>query len=94
MDSVLERPKQLMIRSKRQSDESVLVEIHDCGIGLPDSEKAFEAFFTTKEHGLGMGLPVCRSIIEAHDGRLWAASGEGAGTSFFFTLPAQSSAMV
>jgi len=87
MDPVVDRPKKLMIRSKRQSGDVVLVEIHDCGIGLPDTEKVFEAFFTTKENGLGMGLAVCRSIIEAHDGRLWAASGEGAGTTFFFTLP-------
>jgi C4-dicarboxylate-specific signal transduction histidine kinase len=92
MDPVVDRPKKLMIRSKRQSGEVVLVEIHDCGIGLADPEKAFEAFFTTKENGLGMGLSVCRSIIEAHNGRLWAASGEGVGTTFFFTLPVQLSA--
>jgi signal transduction histidine kinase len=88
MDPVVDRPRKLMIRSKR-SGEVVLVEIQDCGIGLPDSEKAFEAFFTTKQNGLGMGLPVCRSIIEAHSGRLWAVSAEGVGTTFFFTLPAQ-----
>jgi|ERR1700722_3478804 C4-dicarboxylate-specific signal transduction histidine kinase len=89
MDPVVDRPKKLMIRSKRQSGNLVLVEIHDCGIGLPDPEKVFEAFFTTKENGLGMGLPVCRYIVEAHDGRLWAASSEGAGTTFYFTLPVQ-----
>ena len=92
MDSVVDRPKKLMIRSKRQSGNVVLVEIHDCGIGPPDPEKVFEAFFTTKENGLGMGLPVCRSILEAHDGRLWAASSEGDRTTFFFTLPVQPSA--
>jgi C4-dicarboxylate-specific signal transduction histidine kinase len=92
MDLVVDRPKTLMVRSKRQSGEVVLVEIHDCGMGLPDAEKPFEAFFTTKENGLGMGLSVCRSIIEAHNGRLWAASGEGVGTTFFFTLPVQLSA--
>jgi signal transduction histidine kinase len=88
MDPVVNRPKKLMIRSKGQSGNVVMVEVHDCGVGLPDPEKVFEAFFTTKENGLGMGLPVCRSILEAHDGRLWAASRE-TGTTFFFTLPAQ-----
>ena len=87
MDSVLDRPKKLFIRSKRQSPETVLVEIRDSGVGLKDPEKVFEAFFTTKENGMGMGLAVCRSIIDAHRGRLWAASGEGAGTTFSFTIP-------
>jgi signal transduction histidine kinase len=76
-----------LIRSKRHSPETVLVEIRDSGVGLKDPEKVFEAFFTTKENGMGMGLAVCRSIIDAHHGRLWAASGEGAGTTFSFTLP-------
>ena len=92
MDPVVDRPKKLTIRSQQQSGEDVLVEIRDCGIGLPDPEKAFEAFFTTKENGLGMGLAVCRSIVEAHNGRLWAASREAVGTTFFFTLPVQLSA--
>ena len=57
-------------------------------MGLKDPEKIFEAFFTTKDTGMGMGLAVCRSIIDAHQGRLWAASVESAGTTFSFTLPA------
>jgi hypothetical protein len=92
MDYVLDRPKGICIRSKHQSDATVLVEIQDCGVGLEDPEKIFEAFFTTKENGLGIGLAICRSIIEAHQGRLWAASGNGAGTTFCFTLPTQTSA--
>ena len=68
-----------------------MVEIQDSGVGMDDPEKAFEAFFTTKETGMGMGLAICRSIIEAHHGRLWAESGNGAGTTFSFTLPAQAS---
>ena len=88
MDSVLDRPKKLFIRSKRHTPETVLVEIRDSGVGLKDPEKVFEAFFTTKENGMGMGLAVCRSIIDAHHGRLWAASGEDAGTTFSFTVPA------
>ena len=88
MDSVSDCPKKLFIRSKRHSPETVLIEIQDSGVGLKDPEKVFEAFFTTKENGMGMGLAVCRAIIDAHHGRLWAASGEGAGTTFSFTLPA------
>jgi PAS domain S-box-containing protein len=88
MDSVVDRPKKVFISSKRHNPETVLVEIRDSGVGLKDPEKVFEAFFTTKENGMGMGLAVCRSIIEAHHGRLWAAPGESAGTTFSFTLPA------
>jgi hypothetical protein len=90
MDSVVDRPKNLFIRSKRHSPEAVLVEIRDSGVGLKDPEKVFEAFFSTKESGMGMGLAVCRSIIDAHQGRLWAASGESAGATFSFTLPVAS----
>ena len=90
MDPVIDRPRKLSIRSKGQSRETVLVEIRDYGVGLQDPEKVFEAFFTTKENGMGMGLAICRSIIEAHHGRLWAARGEEAGASFCFTLPVQS----
>jgi PAS domain S-box-containing protein len=92
MDPVLDRPKKLFICSKRHGLETVLVEIVDSGVGMDDSEKVFEAFFTTKENGMGMGLAVCRSITDAHHGRLWAESGKGAGTTFSFTLPAQPSA--
>jgi PAS domain S-box-containing protein len=88
MDSVSDRSKKVFISSKRHSPEAVQVEIGDCGVGLKDPEKVFEAFFTTKENGMGMGLAVCRSIIEAHHGRLWAAPGESAGTTFSFILPA------
>jgi PAS domain S-box-containing protein len=91
MDAVLDRPRRLFVRSRRLSQEAVLVEIQDSGIGMEDRERVFEAFFTTKENGMGMGLAVCRSIIEAHHGRLWAESSGGAGTTFSFTLPAQAS---
>ncbi|HEY2466502.1 MAG TPA: PAS domain S-box protein [Terracidiphilus sp.] len=91
MDPVLDRPRKLAVRSKRQSQEAVLVEIQDSGIGIDDPDKVFEAFFTTKENGMGMGLAVCRSIIDAHHGRLWAESGKGEGTTFSFTLPVQAS---
>ena len=87
MDPVVDRPKILSVCSKRTSPEGVLVEVRDCGPGIKNPDKIFEAFFTTKENGMGMGLAICRSIIDAHRGRLWAASSEGAGTTFSFTLP-------
>ncbi len=92
MDAVADRPKRLCIRSTHQAGEGVLVEVRDCGPGLAEPDKIFEAFFTTKENGLGMGLAICRSIVEAHSGRLWAASSNGAGATFSFTLPKQASA--
>ena len=91
MDPVMDRPKKLFIRSKRESTDTVLVEIRDCGVGLKDPDTVFEAFFTTKENGMGIGLAICRSIVEAHNGRLWATSGEGPGATFRFTLPLHSS---
>jgi len=92
MDDVSDRPRKLSIRSRQHSEDTALVEIRDSGVGMKDPDKVFEAFFTTKENGMGMGLTICRSIVEAHDGRLWASSAEGTGTIFRFTLPLKSSA--
>jgi PAS domain S-box-containing protein len=92
LDAVADRPKKLFVRSKLQSPDTVLVEIQDWGVGLSDSTKVFDAFFTTKDNGMGMGLAICRSIIDAHHGRLWAASAEGSGTTFSFTLPVETRA--
>ena len=87
METVADRPKKLIIRSKMQSSNAILVEIRDYGTGVADSTKVFEAFYTTKEKGMGMGLSVCRSIVEAHGGQLGISPSQGAGTTFFFTLP-------
>jgi C4-dicarboxylate-specific signal transduction histidine kinase len=86
MDAIGDRPKRLLIRSHRRPD-SMLIEIRDHGTGLKDPDKIFDAFFTTKENGMGMGLAICRSIVELHGGRLWAAPNEAAGTTFSFSLP-------
>jgi PAS domain S-box-containing protein len=83
----LDHPKELVVRSRQESMRTVVVEIHDCGVGLQNPERIFEPFFTTKKTGTGLGLPICRSIVKAHGGNLWAVSSEGPGTTFRFTLP-------
>jgi PAS domain S-box-containing protein len=92
MDEVADRPRKLTIRSRQHCESTALVEIQDSGPGLKDPDKIFEAFFTTKENGMGMGLTICRTIVEAHEGRLWASQGEGSGTVFHFVLPLKSGA--
>jgi signal transduction histidine kinase len=83
--------RELAIKSQRAENDQVLVSVSDTGSGLPsrDAEQIFNAFFTTKPHGTGMGLRISRSIIEAHGGRLWAADNAPQGASFYFTLPAK-----
>lgn len=87
MEGVSDGPRKLRICSRLEDENGVAVEIRDYGAGLADAEKAFEAFYTTKEKGMGMGLSICRSIVEAHGGRLGISPTQGAGTTFFFTLP-------
>ena len=80
--------RELLISTQAQAD-CVLVAVRDSGPGLAEDalERAFEAFYTTKSSGLGMGLSICRSIIEDHGGRLWAAANEPNGAAFQFTIP-------
>jgi PAS domain S-box-containing protein len=80
---------ELTIKSEVR-DGQLLISVCDTGVGLPpeQAEEIFKAFFTTKDKGTGMGLPISRSIIESHGGRLWAASASGRGAAFHFTLPA------
>jgi PAS domain S-box-containing protein len=82
--------RDLLISSKKDDAEGVLVAVADTGPGLEAGapEQVFGAFYTTKPGGLGLGLSICRSIIEAHDGRLWASANEPRGAVFWFTLPA------
>ncbi len=89
MGSVEGAPRELLI-STEQDDTGVLVAVRDSGPGLDPShlERVFDAFYTTKASGTGMGLSICRSIINAHGGRLWAEANEPRGTTFQFTLPA------
>jgi signal transduction histidine kinase len=89
MTSVTGRPRELVIRSELHENDQVLVAVQDSGIGFDPSDKdrLFDAFFTTKPDGMGIGLPICRSIIEAHGGRLWASRNGAAGATFQFSLP-------
>jgi signal transduction histidine kinase len=91
METVAHRPKKLIIRSKMQSSDAILVEIRNYGAGVADPDKVFEPFYTTKEKGMGMGLSICRSIVEAHGGQLGISPSQGPGTTFFFTLPLRTS---
>ena len=80
--------RELTIKSEA-GDAQLLISVSDTGVGLPpeQADQIFSAFFTTKENGTGMGLPISRSIIESHGGRLWAVDNSGPGTTFQFTLP-------
>jgi len=85
---------ELAIRSQLTENEEVVVSVADSGVGLPpkQTEQIFNAFFTTKPHGTGMGLRISRSIIESHGGRLWAAENSSRGASFSFSLPTKAEA--
>jgi signal transduction histidine kinase len=89
MRAVSDRVRVLRIRTEEQSSGNIVVLIQDSGLGVgPEhSSRMFEAFYTTKVEGIGMGLTISRSIIEAHGGRLWAVANDGPGSTFYFTLP-------
>ena len=89
MQAVTEEARELMIRTHRKDALQILVSVKDCGIGISSEDvgRLFNAFFTTKSNGMGMGLSICRSIVEAHGGRLWADANLSQGATFHFTLP-------
>jgi signal transduction histidine kinase len=89
MSAVVDRPRELLIRSGRGGSDGVLVAVQDSGIGLDSQtlERIFDAFFTTKPAGMGMGLSIGRTIIKAHGGQLWAECNPVHGATFQFTLP-------
>ena len=85
--------RELIINSESVKNEQVIVSVSDTGVGLPpQAEQIFNAFFTTKPYGTGMGLRISRSIIESHGGRLWAANNSPRGASFCFTIPTKAEA--
>jgi C4-dicarboxylate-specific signal transduction histidine kinase len=89
MKGITDRPRELVIRSQPEASGTVLVAVQDSGIGLDEQslEWVFEAFYTNKPEGMGMGLAISRSIIEEHSGRLWATVNDHFGATFQFTLP-------
>jgi PAS domain S-box-containing protein len=89
MSGVDDRPRKLVIRTEREEDNRMRLTVQDAGVGLgpQGADKLFEAFYTTKSGGMGIGLFVSRSIIEGHHGRLWAAPNEGPGATFSFSIP-------
>jgi len=91
MSAVEEGPRELLLSSGKDESNGVLVAVRDSGPGLgPDSAgHLFDSFYTTKPDGMGMGLAISRSIIEAHGGRLWATGNSGRGATFHFTLPSE-----
>jgi signal transduction histidine kinase len=88
VSSVTDRPRELLISSRQHESDKALITVRDSGAGLgeQDLERIFDAFYSTKSHGLGMGLAISRSIVEDHGGRLWAVPNEGPGATFQFTL--------
>ena len=89
MREVTDRPRILTLRSQLDDKGNIVVSVADSGVGLDPTnhERIFETFFTTKATGMGMGLAISRSIIEAHYGRLWAEAGNTGGATFTFALP-------
>jgi signal transduction histidine kinase len=89
MKEIDDRPRALRVTTVREDSSHVRLSIRDCGVGIDpqQTEKLFEAFYTTKSHGMGIGLSISRSIIESHAGRLWASANDGPGATFSFSLP-------
>ena len=94
IEAMLDTGGEMTIASKRSEDGQLLISVSDSGTGLPvnDSERIFEAFFTTKPRGTGMGLSISRRIIASHGGHLWASPNTGGGATFQFTLPVEATA--
>ena len=93
MREVVDRPRQLRLRAQLDDPDAVVLTVEDSGPGIApgDVERVFDAFFSTKTSGLGLGLSICRSIVEAHGGRLWATPNLPHGTKFHVQLPTTAS---
>jgi PAS domain S-box-containing protein len=89
MSRVDDRPRQLLIKTERDPEERVLLSLRDSGVGFEPhgADRLFDAFYTTKSGGMGIGLSISRSIIESHKGRLWATPNDGPGATFAFSIP-------
>ena len=89
MSGVSEKSRELLVSTEQEASGAVLVTVKDSGPGLdPESvARVFDGFYTTKPQGMGIGLAICRSIVEAHGGKLWAIANEDRGATFQFTLP-------
>jgi len=89
MSSINNHPRQLIVKTQQDEQDCVRVVVQDTGVGIDprDMESLFDAFFTTKNSGMGMGLSVSRSIIESHNGRIWAVPNDGPGTTLAFSIP-------
>jgi PAS domain S-box-containing protein len=92
MDGIHDRPRELLIRTEREDADGVRLTVRDAGVGIDrrSIDKLFDAFYSTKSAGMGVGLAVSRSIIESHRGRIWAASNEDSGATFAFSIPSAS----
>jgi signal transduction histidine kinase len=89
MIDVDDRPRRLLIRTEREGKDRVRLTVRDAGVGLDRQtmNKLFDAFYTTKSDGMGIGLSISRTIVEGHHGRLWVEPNDGPGTTFMFWIP-------
>ena len=95
MSEIGDAPRQLLIRTGVDESGGIVVAVRDSGPGLnaENIDRLFTPFYTTKPQGMGMGLAICRSIVEAHGGRLWATANDDRGATFQFTLPIDGSSV-
>jgi C4-dicarboxylate-specific signal transduction histidine kinase len=91
MSSIDDRQRLALIETQREGDDAVRLSVRDCGVGFDteNAEQMFQAFYSTKNSGMGIGLSVSRSIIESHRGRIWAESRDGGGATFAFSIPVE-----
>ncbi|HEY1657369.1 MAG TPA: PAS domain S-box protein [Candidatus Sulfotelmatobacter sp.] len=96
MSNIDDRPRELLIRTEREEGDRVQLSVKDAGVGFEPqaADRLFEAFYTTKHEGMGIGLSISRSIIEAHEGRLWATANDGPGATFSFSIPCKAAGLV
>jgi signal transduction histidine kinase len=89
MSDVHDRPRQVVIHTDRDGDDRVRLAVSDVGVGFQsrDVDHLFDAFYTTKSGGMGIGLSISRSIVEGHRGRMWASPNDGPGATFAFSIP-------